>query len=64
MTALIDDLPRKKNGTLKGGSENIVTKGRYEELLPSATASLLKFCGSIISEQLGKRKEEAIDNEY
>lgn len=41
MAAFIKDLPRKRNGTLKGGSEAKVMKGRYEELLLSATASLM-----------------------
>lgn len=33
MTAIIEDLPRKKKGTTKGGAETIVLRGRYAELL-------------------------------
>lgn len=42
MTAVIEDLERKKSGCKKGGTETIILKKRFEYLLPIAVENIIK----------------------
>lgn len=57
LTSLIEDLKREKTAPSKGGIEPTVLKEIFK-LLPIATASLLKYCGSLLARELEKRKTD------
>lgn len=66
MTALIEDLPRKRDVTGRGGTETVVLKGRYQELLVPATVHLLNYCRALVSAAIQTLDGgvEIVENEF